>query len=74
MMLENFEVVSALFEGQVHERPQFKLSIEGQDYKGVFHDEEVHWYQPHPHHKLEEDQVNAIESDVRELLNERYLH
>ena len=73
-MLQNFEVITPLFEGQAHERFQFKLNIEGHDYRGVFHNEEVQWFQPQPHNKLEEDELNLVESNVLELINEHIVH
>ncbi|MCZ2260770.1 hypothetical protein [Sporosarcina sp. G11-34] len=65
-MLQNFEVITPLFEGQANERIQFKLNIEGNNYRGIFHNEKVHWYQPHP--QLE------IESTVRELISDHLIH
>lgn len=73
-MLQNFEIISPLFEGQTHERFQFKLSIEGNDYRGIFHDQEVQWFQPHPHHKIEKDELNLVESNVRTLMTNRLIH
>ena len=35
-MFQDFEV-KTLFEGQVHERHQFTLNIEGHNYQGIFH-------------------------------------
>ena len=50
-MLQNIEVITPLFEGQVNERFQFKLNIEGNDYRGIFHDKKVQWFHPKPHNK-----------------------
>lgn len=52
-MLQNFEVITPLFEGQANERFQFKVKIEGHDYRGIFHNEEVQWFYPHPQHKVD---------------------
>ncbi|MFJ7934457.1 DUF5342 family protein [Sporosarcina sp. NPDC096371] len=67
-MLQNFEVIPPLFEGQVNERFQFKLKIEGNDYRGIYHDKEVQWYQPHPHDKIEQDDLDSLESNVHTLM------
>ena len=42
-MLQNLEVITPLFEGQANERFQFKLNIEGNDYRGIFHDKELNF-------------------------------
>lgn len=69
-MLENFEVIDPLFEGRGHERIQFKLTIEGNDYRGLFHNNEVQWFQPHPHQKIGEYDEEIIESNVRSLIDD----
>ncbi|WP_342511238.1 hypothetical protein MKY34_13045 [Sporosarcina sp. FSL K6-1522] len=73
-MLQNFEVITPLFEGQANERLQFKLNIKGNDYRGIFHDEEVQWFQPQPHSKIEKDDLHLVESSVRDLITSRLIH
>jgi hypothetical protein len=68
-MFENFEV-SNLWEGHVHERTQFSLSIGDNQYKGMFHGDKIHWYNPHPTQTLEEEHVSAIESKVFDLMSD----
>lgn len=68
-MIDNFEV-DHLFEGQVHERPQFSLTVEGLEFKGIVHGGDIHWYHPHPQQKLEEEQLNNIESEVYDLMSD----
>ena len=68
-MFENFEV-SNLWEGHVYERTQFSLSIGDNQYKGMFHGDKIHWYNPHPTQTLEEEHVNAIESKVFDLMSD----
>lgn len=67
-MFENFEI-NHLFEGQVHERPHFSLTIQGNEYRGMVNDEQIHWFNPHPKQKLEEDHLSAIESKVYDLMS-----
>lgn len=69
-MLQNFEVIEPLFEGQNHERIQFKLTIEGNDYRGLFHDNEVQWFQPHPQHKIGIYDEEIVEANVRNLIDD----
>lgn len=68
-MIDDFEV-DHLFEGQVHERPQFSLNVEGHEFKGMVHDGEIRWYHPHPQQKLEDEHLDAIESKVHDLMSD----
>lgn len=72
-MLQNFEVITPLFEGQVNERLQFKLNIKGNDYRGFFHKEEVHWFQPPPYSEIEKDKLHLFECNVRDLISSRLI-
>jgi hypothetical protein len=66
-MFENIEVMQ-MFEGQAHERQQFKVTIQGNEYTGIFHDGEVHWFNPTPKNKLEEKHISSVEPKVHDLL------
>ncbi|MCQ6282472.1 hypothetical protein [Bacillus sp. EB600] len=68
-MFENFEV-NKRFEGRVHERHEFSLNIQGDQYKGLIHDGKIHWYNPHPKQKIEEENLNAVESQVFNMMND----
>ena len=68
-MFENFEV-KLIFVDQPHERHQFKLSIQGIDYQGLFHEKEIQWFNPHPEKKFDENHVESIESQVHELMED----
>lgn len=67
-MRQNFEIITPLFEGQVNERCQFKLSIDGNDYRGIFHDEEVQWFQPPPDNEFEKRNLDLVESHLHEFI------
>jgi hypothetical protein len=67
-MFENFEV-NKLFEGQAHERHQFSLHIQGDEYKGLIRDGKIHWYNPHPKQKIAEKDLHAVESQVFNRMN-----
>lgn len=67
-MFENFEV-KRLFANQAHERHQFKLSIQGTDYKGIFHKRQIQWFHPHPERTFEEEHVESIENQVHEIMD-----
>ncbi|RDW19369.1 DUF5342 family protein [Oceanobacillus chungangensis] len=66
-MFENFEI-KPLFEDQVHERHQFELNFQGDTYQGVFHDGEINWFHPQPHKELEEEELQAVETEVHKLM------
>ncbi|MHC0038498.1 DUF5342 family protein [Pseudoneobacillus sp. C159] len=66
-MFKDFEV-SQMFEDQTHERHRFKLNVEGTDYHGIYHDGEIHWFNPHPEKTLQEEHIQALESHVHEKM------
>lgn len=66
-MFQNFEV-KPMFEDQIHERHQFTLSIEGNDYRGIFHEGNIHWFHPHPANQFEEGHLDAIEAKVSDMM------
>lgn len=70
-MFQNFEIKS-MFDEQVHERRQFKLTVEGTDYQGIFHEGEIHWFNPHPKHTLKGNHVEALESQVHEMMSNHF--
>lgn len=73
-MLQNFEVIKPLCEGQVNERFQFKINIEGNDYRGIFYDREVQWFHPQPHSKIGKVDLNYVEANVHNLMIYGLLH
>ncbi|MED4402917.1 hypothetical protein [Metabacillus fastidiosus] len=66
-MFEIFEV-QPMFEGRIHERHQFKLNINGDEYKGIIHEGDIQWFQPHPAYEFEEEYLDAVESKVHKML------
>jgi hypothetical protein len=67
-VFQDFEV-KQMFEDQIHERQQFTLNIQGENYQGIFHDGEIHWFNPHPKDDLDNDHLRAVESKVQELMS-----
>ncbi|WP_066290935.1 DUF5342 family protein [Bacillus sp. FJAT-29937] len=63
--VEELELMPA-FEDRIHERQAFTLQVHGAAFKGFVHEGEIQWFHPHPHHKLEEEHVEAIESEIHE--------
>lgn len=65
--LEDFEV-ETLFENRVHERLAFTFKIEGEEFKGHYHNDEIMWLNPHPKQMIGEDKVDKIESTIYSLM------
>ncbi|MFE6168127.1 hypothetical protein ACFVP8_09630 [Viridibacillus arvi] len=61
--IKDLEIKPA-FEDRIHERQQFSLQVQGEEFKGFVHEGEIQWFHPQPKHKLEDDLVQAIESEI----------
>lgn len=68
-LVDKFEV-EPVYEERTYERHQFKLMIDGRNYKGDYHGEEIHWLNPHPKQDMEEAHLKAVEAKVHDLLGE----
>ncbi|WP_428910804.1 hypothetical protein [Niallia sp. Krafla_26] len=55
-----------VFEDRPHERRQVTLTVQGHEFKGFVHEGEIHWFHPHPQQKLNEEHVEAIETEIHE--------
>ncbi|OCA92100.1 DUF5342 family protein [Pseudobacillus wudalianchiensis] len=66
-MFQHFEV-KPMFKDQVHERHQFKLKIQGTDYRGIFHQDKIQWFYPHPKQTFEKEYIETMESQVHNLM------
>ncbi|MFF2457785.1 hypothetical protein [Peribacillus simplex] len=64
---EDFEV-ETVFENRVHERHGFTFKVQGDEFKGHFHEDEIYWLHPHPKQKIGESKVEAIESTIHSLM------
>jgi len=58
--------LTVAFEGRLHERQQFTIQIQGEEYKGFVHEGEIQWFQPHPQQELKNEHVQAIEAEIHE--------
>ena len=61
-MVENFRVIDPLVEGGVDEYPQFILTINGEEYKGMWKDDEINWFNPQPTIEDQERLENEIQA------------
>lgn len=68
-IIENFEV-EPLFEDRVHQRHAFTFEIQGDAFKGHFHEDEIQWLHPHPKQMIGEEKVEAIEAAIYESMKE----
>ncbi|MGK7377004.1 hypothetical protein ACSFXN_04120 [Planococcus sp. 1R117A] len=66
-VLKDFEVKS-VFEDRIHERYAFTFKIEDQEFKGHFHEDQIHWLHPHPKQIIGEEKIDAIESIIHKLM------
>ncbi|MBR3119423.1 HicA family toxin-antitoxin system [Oceanobacillus profundus] len=60
--------VKPLFADQTHDVHQFKLSIQGNEYKGIFRDDEIRWFHPKPERHLKDERVEKVEVMVQEKI------
>lgn len=58
--------VKPVFEDKAYKRHQFTLKVQGEQYKGFVHEDEIQWFHPQPKQKLKEQQVEAIEAEIHE--------
>ena len=68
--MDNFEV-EPVFETRQHKRHQFKLVIDGRNYKGDYADGEIQWLNPHPKQYVSEAELASVEEEIHELLSEK---
>ncbi|KAB2328676.1 hypothetical protein F7731_24445 [Cytobacillus depressus] len=68
--LKDFEV-ETVFEDRPYERHAFTVSIYGNEYKGHFHDEKIHWLHPQPKQILGEIKLEGVEKSIHKLMREQ---
>ncbi|NEU31231.1 YheE family protein [bacterium LRH843] len=73
-MLTNFNIEKTLFKNQFHERYQFELNYKGHDFKGLYHNNEITWFNPQPFHYVEEKHLDKVEANVHKKMKKYLLH
>ncbi|MEH7180987.1 hypothetical protein [Neobacillus vireti] len=63
--IDDIEMTQA-FEDRLHERRQVTLKVQGHEFKGFVHEGEIQWFHPQPKQKLNEEHVEAIETEIHE--------
>ncbi|GAB6990176.1 hypothetical protein [Paenibacillus pini] len=66
--------IKPMFEDTVHERQQFTLHVQGEEYRGFLHKGDIQWFHPQPQQKLEDDLVQVMESQIHEKLAQHELN
>lgn len=66
---ENIEIEPILKEHS-QEAHQFKLRIQGEEYKGLLRNENIEWFHPKPRRKLKNNKVEELEKKVHEKVKE----
>lgn len=58
--------IKPMFDDKTHEGHIFKLTIQGNEYTGVFHEGQIQWLHPTPRRKFKENHVEKIEEKIHE--------
>ncbi|MEH7254833.1 hypothetical protein V7111_22245, partial [Neobacillus niacini] len=66
--VRNFEVEQILSGHPIHKRHEFSFTVDGDEFKGHFHEGEITWMHPNPKQILGEEKEAKIENKIRELL------
>ncbi|MDW0108434.1 DUF5342 family protein [Sporosarcina aquimarina] len=62
--------VTPMFNEQVHEAHQFKLLIDGEEYKGLMRHGKLEWFHPKPRRKINSAKVEKIEKQVQKKMKD----
>ncbi|MFS0593839.1 DUF5342 family protein [Cytobacillus horneckiae] len=68
-ILEDFEV-ETVFENRVHQRYAFTFNVQGDEFRGHYHEDEIQWLHPHPKQMIGESKVDAIEATIHKLMGQ----
>jgi len=65
-LVEKFEI-ERIFEGRTYERHEFKCKMDGNEYRGYFHEGEIQWLNPHPKEDVADSELKGVEVEVHAL-------
>ena len=68
--VENFEVEQILADHPEHKRHAFSFTVDGDEFKGHFHEGEITWMHPYPKQIIGEEKEAKIENEIRKLLGQ----
>ncbi|MFJ8236034.1 hypothetical protein ACIQ34_09845 [Ureibacillus sp. NPDC094379] len=69
--IQKFEVEKMLHEHPKHKRHTFSFTVDGDEFKGHFHEGEIVWMHPHPNQLYGEEKVAKIEHEIHHLLGQQ---
>lgn len=65
--LEEFDV-EPLFEDRIHQRHAFTFKVQGNKFKGHYHEDQLQWLHPHPKQKIDDRKLAFIEATIHALM------
>ncbi|CAM4024069.1 hypothetical protein [Lederbergia lenta] len=65
--------IKPMFDDKPQEAHIFKLTIQGNEYKGVFHEGKIQWLHPTPKRNFKEEHVEKIEEKIHEKMQSEKL-
>jgi len=68
-LVDSFDV-KKVYEKRMHERQRFSFSLNGKEFKGNFHNNEIQWLNPHPKQDVDANHLEWIEGEIHRLLGE----
>ena len=72
ILFNDFDIDKTMFENHLHERYQFSLNYEGNNYKGIYHDGEISWFHPQPQHEIENTLLNSVEEEILKRIQDQF--
>ncbi|MEK3889435.1 HicA family toxin-antitoxin system [Bacillus sp. FSL K6-3431] len=63
--------IKPMFDDKNHEGHIFKLTIQGKEYTGVFHEGQIQWLHPTPRRKFKGNRVEKIEEKIHEKIQKK---
>ena len=70
ILFNTFHIEKKMFKGQFHERDQFSLNVEGNHYKGIYHNGDISWFHPHPLNNVKEENLTNIEEEIHKRMQD----
>ncbi|WP_053362639.1 hypothetical protein [Bacillus sp. FJAT-27251] len=68
--VRNFQVEQIIGGHPIHKRHEFSFHVDGCQFKGHFHKDEITWMHPHPKQIIGEEKEAEIKSEICELLGQ----
>jgi hypothetical protein len=69
--IQNFEVEHILRAHPKHNRHAFSFSVNGDEFKGHFHEDRITWMHPHPKQMYDKEKVEKIENQIHKIMGQQ---